>query len=100
MECPICRENHEPRGLSFDGKGVNSCGMYRTRLATMTKDVPESLGPVFAAAPDLLAACKVAGVELAAMHTEYCCPCNGGCPTLCALAQINAAIAKAEGGGA
>jgi hypothetical protein len=54
--CPICRELHGPeRGLSFDGKGVNSCGMYRTRLATFGKDTPEHLGPLFATAPDLLA---------------------------------------------
>lgn len=57
-ECPICREEHEPRGLSFDGKGVNSCGMYRTRLATFSKNAPEHLGPLFAAAPKLLVACK------------------------------------------
>lgn len=33
--CPICREVHEPRGLSFDGQGINSCGMYRARVATV-----------------------------------------------------------------
>lgn len=33
--CPICRENHDPaRGLSFDGKGLNSCSPYRDRIAT------------------------------------------------------------------
>lgn len=56
--CPICREEHEQdRGLSFDGKGVNSCGMYRTRIATFTSgatdDDTRRLGPLFAAAPEL-----------------------------------------------
>lgn len=33
--CPICRENHGPAcGLSWDGMGLNSCGMYRSRIAT------------------------------------------------------------------
>lgn len=35
-KCEICREIHGPdRGLSFDGKGINSCGMYRSRLLTL-----------------------------------------------------------------
>lgn len=37
--CPICREIHDPaRGLSLDGKGLNSCGMYRDRIATFQPD--------------------------------------------------------------
>lgn len=37
--CPICRENHDPaRGLSWDGMGLNSCGMYRDRIATFQPD--------------------------------------------------------------
>ena len=54
--CPICREIHgSDRGLSFDGKGVNSCGMYRERLATLQPDCPEALGRLFAEAPAMLA---------------------------------------------
>lgn len=60
--CPICREEHEPRGLSFDGKGINGCGMYGTRIATFisgsSDDETALLGPMFAAAPELLAALK------------------------------------------
>ena len=48
--CPTCREIHEPRGLVYDGKGINSCGMYRARIATFRPDAPEHLGPLFAAA--------------------------------------------------
>lgn len=57
--CPICRENHEPeRGLSFDGLGINSCGMYRERIATFNRnnlDVAKTLGETFANAPSTLA---------------------------------------------
>ena len=60
-ECPICREIHGPeRTLSYDGKGINACGMYRTRIATFTSGAMDGavalLGPMFAAAPDMLAA--------------------------------------------
>lgn len=55
--CPICREEHPPRGLSYDGRGVNSCGMYRSRIATITNEY-QHLGPTLAAALELLAACK------------------------------------------
>jgi hypothetical protein len=60
--CPICRENHEPdRRLSFDGKGINSCGMYRNRIATFgNNDQAQLLGPVFAAAPELLKQARIA----------------------------------------
>ncbi len=56
--CPICREQHGPeRSLSFDGKGVNDCGIYRARVATFTKDAnTEALGNLFAAAPEMLKA--------------------------------------------
>ena len=54
--CPICREKHEPRSLSYDGKGINACGMYRSRLATFENDAPEHLGPLFAASPRMLEA--------------------------------------------
>ena len=59
-QCPICRESHEPgRGLSYDGCGINSCGMYRDRIATFTDKrglTAGLLGPMFAEAPSLLAA--------------------------------------------
>lgn len=56
--CPICGEQHDAdRTLSYDGKGINSCGQYRERLATFTTPkAAADLGPVFAVAPELLAA--------------------------------------------
>ena len=90
--CPICRENHEERGLSFDGKGVNGCGIYRTRLATFTSgctdDTTAMLGPLFAAAPDLLQFAH----DFLAMWTA-------AGPTDSPMeAQARAVIAKATGG--
>lgn len=60
MACNICRENHgTERGLSFDGLGVNGCDAYRSRIATFRpakndNDLAGMLGPMFAAAPDLV----------------------------------------------
>jgi hypothetical protein len=51
--CFICREVHERRALNYDGRGINSCGMYRSRIATLTQDY-QHLGPMLAAAPDLI----------------------------------------------
>lgn len=50
--CPDCREHHpQDRGLSFDGKGVNGCDMYRGRLATFNdSDAAERWGVIFAEA--------------------------------------------------
>ena len=58
--CPICRENHaQGRSLSYDGKGINSCGMYRNRIAKFQDhDIAEELGPKFAAAPAMYEALK------------------------------------------
>lgn len=71
--CPICREHHETdRGLSYDGKGINACGMYRNRLATFQSNAPEHLGPLFAAAPELLAACKAAELLVQMMAPATC----------------------------
>jgi hypothetical protein len=58
--CQVCRERHDPAvDLSFDGKGINSCGMYRTRLATFTSgcsdDIVALLGPLFESSFKLLA---------------------------------------------
>jgi hypothetical protein len=90
--CPICRELHGPeRGLSFDGKGVNSCSMYRTRLATFGKDTPEHLGPLFATAPDLLAACAA----VLAWADRECMPQGGKNDGPWEV--IEAAITKARG---
>jgi hypothetical protein len=56
MTCPICRETHAPDArLSYDGKGINDCGSYRRRLATMTTDCPRDLARMMAAAPQLAA---------------------------------------------
>lgn len=70
--CPICREEHTPRPLSFDGCGVNSCGMYRDRLATFAHGAPRHLGPLFAAAPELADTlrdlCVAAGEANALQH--------------------------------
>lgn len=59
MKCPICTEEHdESRTLSFDGMGINSCGQYRERLATLTKHGHHctNIGQLFAASPGLLRA--------------------------------------------
>jgi hypothetical protein len=75
--CPICREQHEPRSLSFDGHGINSCGMYRSRIATFAPDAKangtaEILGPLFAAAPELKEACiRVVEENYRGDETEY-----------------------------
>jgi hypothetical protein len=51
-ECNICRENHdESRELSYDGRGVNSCDKYRSRLATFSDHAPKFLCELFTAAP-------------------------------------------------
>lgn len=43
--------------LSFDGKGINGPDEYRERVATFRNDEgARKYGPLFAAAPDLLAA--------------------------------------------
>jgi hypothetical protein len=54
--------NCAPRPLSFDGFGINGADAYRTRIATFTTGASEALraemGPLFAAAPALLAALR------------------------------------------
>jgi len=92
--CPVCRELHDPdRGLHFDGKGVNSCGTYRVPLAKLTETCPPELGPVFAAAPKMLAALREMleacprPAPLAARRPRY----------LAAVDAARAAIARAEG---
>ena len=57
--------------LSFDGKGINGPDEYRSRLATFANDAAaQQYGPVFAAAPDLLAtlqniaACDIPGDDV------------------------------------
>ena len=99
--CLICRENHEERVLSFDGKGINACGIYRTRLATFTSgcddDQVTMLGPLFAAAPDLLAALQ--GMidtldESEVIDHDFHGHDNDG---TCQLCNARTAIAKAMG---
>ena len=61
LGCTICREQHMvSRTLSYDGRGINSCGMYRNRIATFqhSDDVARELGPKFAAAPAMYEAIK------------------------------------------
>lgn len=71
------------RGLNFDGFGINGPDEYRTRLATFTNDDrAKQYGPLFAAAPDLLAAAKQA------MRVW---------PDQMRGSTLEAAIAKAEG---
>lgn len=91
--CPICREEHEPRPLSFDGWGVNSCGMYRSRLATFAPEphregVAAILGRLFAVAPEMLDGLKAAALALQEHADEGTLP------------YIEELIARAEGGGA
>jgi hypothetical protein len=54
--------NCAPRPLSYDGFGINGADAYRTRIATFTTGASEALraemGPLFAAAPALLALVK------------------------------------------
>lgn len=60
--CPQCREIHTPRAFSYDGFGVNSCGMYRGRLATFSQSMPDAqrkeLGALWVAAPAMLEALR------------------------------------------
>ena len=90
IDCKVCEESHEPsRGLSFDGRGINSCGIYRQRIATFEPE-RESLGDVFAAAPEMLEALKDIYSELEKWS-------NGeDWATDCQKLALNA-IAKAEG---
>jgi hypothetical protein len=67
--CPICREIHAPRGLCYDGMGVNSCGMYRERIATIPHEYA-FLGPVFASAPQLLEAARIGLQALAILESN------------------------------
>jgi hypothetical protein len=68
--CPICREEHHPaRTLTFDGVGVNSCGLYRERIATL-RDEHRQLGPLFASAPEMLQALEFSA-ELIKLAREY-----------------------------
>lgn len=59
--CPHCREQHgAERTLTFDGYGINSCGMYRSRVATLEKDFRDGdLGYQMAAGPSLHQALKL-----------------------------------------
>ena len=52
---------------------------------------------LIAAAPDLLAALRLALDTIASLHGHYCPDCKGGCPDLETIAIGRAAIAKAEG---
>lgn len=84
--------------LNYDGCGINWHDAYRTRLATFSATARENgldkeFGPLFAAAPELLAALKEMVWEAKAQGWDI--PVNGTRRTK----VINAveAIAKAEG---
>lgn len=111
--CPYCREDHKGNRLpfSFDGFGINGCDVYRSRLATFTPAASEDqrrvLGPLFAAAPDLLAALKdaCASHEVQAATARSYARANQNAKANTGLAEelernvglYRAAIAKAEG---
>lgn len=81
----------QARGFSFDGHGINDADKYARRLATFTDYAKEDgtaarLGPMFAAAPDMLAA----------LHT-ICQPGNLGDMQGDLMALGRAAIARATG---
>ena len=98
--CPICRENHEPRGLSWDGIGINACGMYRSRMATFHPDYREH-GPAivraansFDAMREALTACVDALAEslrVAADNEEA-----DALGSLCYTARAALALAEQE----
>ena len=88
--------------LSFDGKGINGPDQFRSRVATFTNDADAAkYGPLFAAAPELLTACKTvlrygsgAPSDFAKWHAMSAVQIGE------ALNDIRAAIARAEGKGA
>lgn len=101
--CPICREMHgTARGLSFDGRGINDCGVYRARLFTiptgrLNEDGPQALGRMFAAAPEMLDALREAVKLLEPI--VYKMDVKKGFHELNIFENcIKAAIRKAEGG--
>jgi hypothetical protein len=78
--------------LSYDGCGINGRDQYRTRIATFTDKrgpVAHHYGPLFAAAPELLAALKGTLRTMVIYHGADC---------RCKECQaVHDAIAKAEG---
>jgi hypothetical protein len=80
--------------LSFDGKGVNDCDEYRSRIATFTSDEKaQKFGELFAAAPELLDV-----LALALPYVECCENDEAYKPGAVAkmVHKMRAAIAKAE----
>jgi hypothetical protein len=83
------------RELSFDSIGINGPDEYRERVATFTRfGYAEKYGPLFAAAPDLLAALKAYcnNPELSLVMTSD----TPGLANEVAV-QMRKAIARAEG---
>ena len=63
-------ENPAHASLSFDGCGINGRDEYRTRITTFTNKrgpVANHYGPLFAAAPELLAALERSNNHLSAL---------------------------------
>lgn len=92
--CPICRELHATdRGLTFDGFGINGCDLYRSRLATLTHYAPKELGPVFSAAPELVAALNTLLARCASLDQSAT---RDGLLNADAIAQARAALNKVQ----
>lgn len=88
------KTKHTPGPLSFDGCGINGGDEYRSRIATFQRTEwdgnAKHYGPLFAAAPDLLATLKdmlryINSGEIATVEDmEFC------------KGKLEAAIRKAE----
>ena len=83
------------KNLSFDGCGINGRDEYRSRIATFADKggpIATEYGPLFAAAPDLLAALVEANRCLAWHESRH-----GVAMDRVAVERATAAIAKAKG---
>lgn len=64
------------KDFSFDGFGINGRDEHRSRLATLTTEGhAEGVGPLLAAAPEMLAALEE--LEDALTHSGQCQCCQG-----------------------
>lgn len=103
--CSFCRERHEPsRKFGYTRHGVSSCDMYSSRVAAFSKNLTDdqrrTLGPLFAAAPELLEALKEAERVIRWAAQEACGRVEksivGG--WVHHADKISCTIARAEGG--
>lgn len=85
----MTKHNH----FSFDGRGISGTDKYRSRLATLTEaGHAAKVGPLFAAAPDMLAALQA----LSDWGREHTSPRDANSPHALLVAAAKA-IAAAEG---